>query len=151
MPQPLVRAQHPVQRLLALDPGARRTGVAVSDELGLFAHPRPALLAASHAELVEAVRHIVERESIDEVVVGLPLSMSGADSTQTSEVRALIALLRRALSVRVTAWDERLTSVQAGRNVRESSRRRTGVVDSAAAALVLQAVLDARRGRGEST
>jgi len=145
MPQQAPAEQQTAPRLVALDPGGRRTGVAISDELGLFAHPRPALVTTSASHLVEAVRQLVATEQIDEVIVGLPLSMSGADSAQTAEVRDLIARLRKALSVPVTPWDERLSSVQARRDVRRSSRDRTGALDSAAAALVLQSVLDTRR------
>lgn len=130
---------------MAIDPGSRRTGVAVSDELGLFAHPRPAITATGADRLVAAVRALVEQEQVDEVIVGLPLSMSGADSAQTAEVRDLVLRLRRALTVPVTPWDERLSSVQAGRDVRD--RTRSGALDSAAAAVVLQSVLDARRAR----
>ena len=135
----------PPHRLLGLDPGERRTGVALSDDLGLFAHPRPAIVSHNESELVEAIVALVDGERPDEVVVGLPLSLSGEDSAQTRSVRALVNRLRARLKVPVTTWDERLTSVQAGRSVREG-RKRTGATDSAAAALILQAVLDSRRG-----
>ncbi|HEY4669374.1 MAG TPA: Holliday junction resolvase RuvX [Tepidiformaceae bacterium] len=135
--------RHSPPRLLAIDPGSRRTGVAVSDDLGLFAHARPALVVAGEARLVEAVRELVEAEQADEVIVGLPLSMSGLDSAQTARVRDLVMRLRKVLPVPVTPWDERLSSVQARRDVRD--RDRSGTLDSAAAALVLQSVLDARR------
>ncbi len=144
MPQP-VPPPRPEPRLLALDPGERRTGVAVSDELGLYAHARPALIARTREELVNAVARLVESEAVDGVVVGLPLSLSGADSRQTASVRDLVVLLRGRLKVPVTEWDERFSSVQAARAVRGASRRRLGELDSAAAAVVLQSVLDSRR------
>lgn len=117
----------------------------MSDELGMFAHPRPAIVASGDSAVVEAVRRLVSSEDVAEVVVGLPLSMSGEDSEQTRKVRGLVDRLREGLMVPVTTWDERLSSVQAGRTVREG-RNRDGIVDSAAAALILQAVLDSRRG-----
>lgn len=119
-------------------------GVAVSDELGLYAHPRPALIGLGQG-LVEAVARLVEDEGISEVIVGLPLRLSGGDSEQTASARALVASLRKRLRVPVTEWDERLSSVQAARAVKGSRRQRSGELDSAAAALVLQAALDARR------
>ena len=143
LPPPLPR---PGPRLLALDPGERRTGVAVSDELGLYAHPRPALVARTRDELVNAVVRLVESEAVDGVVVGLPLSLSGADSLQTAMVRELITRLRGRLAIPVTEWDERFSSVEAARSVKGASRRRSGELDSAAAAVVLQSVLDSRRG-----
>ncbi|MCK9519775.1 MAG: Holliday junction resolvase RuvX [Dehalococcoidia bacterium] len=138
------QTNHP-RRLLALDPGERRTGVAISDELGLFAHPRAALIRGRR-DLVDEVLRIVEEEGIDEVVVGLPLSMSGRESEQTRRAREFTARLRSRLSIPVTEWDERLSSVQAARTVTGRERRSSGQLDSAAAAVILQAVLDSRRG-----
>lgn len=132
------------RRLLALDPGERRIGVALSDELGLFAHPRPAIFPARESP-ADAVVRLVADEHVDEVVVGLPLSLSCAESAQTREARAFAARLRAVLSVPVTEWDERLSSVEAARSGAGRGRRASGELDSAAAAVVLQAVLDARR------
>ena len=135
--------QHP-HRLLAIDPGARRTGVAVSDDLGLYAHPRPAL-AVSGASLVEAVARLAVEEAATELIVGLPLSLSGRDSAQTASARQLARRLKQRLPIPVTEWDERLSTVEASRRVRGAIARQRGLVDSEAAAVVLQAVLDARR------
>lgn len=132
------------RRLLALDAGERRVGVALSDELGLFAHPRPALALAGEG-LLAAIDALVEDEGVAEIVVGLPLTLAGGESEQTRRARALAARLRARLTIPVREWDERLSTVQAARTVRGASARRSGELDSAAAALVLQAVLDARR------
>jgi putative pre-16S rRNA nuclease len=139
------RQQPQPRRLLGIDPGSRRTGVALSDELGLFAHPRPAIVTDNEDSLIEAVDQIARDEAVAEVVVGLPLTMAGTDSDETRRVRELVARLSGRLGVPVTTWDERLSSVQAERTVRERGKR-TGASDSAAAALILQAVIDARRG-----
>jgi putative Holliday junction resolvase len=135
------------RRLLGLDPGERRIGVAISDELGLYAHARPAILSGRGADPVDAVARIVDEEQVDEVVVGLPLTLAGADSEQTRAARAFVRRLRERLGVPVTEWDERLSSVQAAQSVKGAVRRRSGELDSAAAGVVLQAVLDARRVR----
>lgn len=127
---------------MALDPGSRRTGVAVSDELGLYAHPRPAIRGGGRA-LLEAAPALVEREGVDEVVVGLPLTLAGGDSAQTRAVRALAERLRERLDVPVRLRDERLTTVEAARGA-PAAARRDGSLDSAAAAVLLQAELDAR-------
>jgi putative Holliday junction resolvase len=132
----------PPHRLLGLDPGERRTGVALSDELGLLAHPRPAI-AGSGLDAVETIAALVEREGVGEVVVGLPLRLDGGESAQTNAVRRFAAALQKKLGVPVTVWDERLSSVQASRSVR-GRKRTSGELDSAAAAIVLQALLDAR-------
>lgn len=152
------RPEAPPHRILALDPGGRRVGVALSDELGLFAHPREAIISPSAVQTAAAVERIVREEGIAEVVVGLPISLSGERSSQTLEAEALMKLLRERLHVPVTAWDERLSSVQASRPLRGATKgeehspdakrsRKSGASDSRSAAIVLQAVLDSRRGR----
>lgn len=133
-------------RVLALDVGERRTGVAVSDELAMFAHPRPAIVAASRIELLEQVRRRIADESATEVIVGLPISMSGTDTAQTVEVRAFARDLRGLTGILVTEVDERLSTREASNYVRGREARKSGVQDSAAAAIILQSVLDNRRG-----
>ena len=134
----------PPTRLMALDFGSRRTGVAISDELGLYAHPRPAIKGGVRA-LLDTIPPLVATEAIGEVIVGLPRTLAGEDSAQTEATRAFVERLREQLDVPVTTWDERLTSVEAARYV-PSDRHRDGALDSAAAALLLQAVLDSRAG-----
>lgn len=132
-------------RLLALDIGERRIGVAVSDDLGLFAHPRPALHIRSDAEAIDRIVALVESEAAAEVVVGLPLNLEGKVAAQASRVRPVIRSLRNRLAVPVTEWDERLSSFEAARQVKGTARQRSGELDSAAAAVILQAVIESRR------
>jgi putative Holliday junction resolvase len=124
--------------------------VAVSDELGLYAHPRPALAPRSEEAAVAAIVELVEREGVGEVIVGVPLGLKGQSTAQTRAVRAFIERLRARLPVPVTEADERLSSAEA---LRRAPRRqpRDGRLDSEAAAIVLQAVLDARRGMARGT
>ena len=110
-----------------------------------MAHPRPAVVAADASRRVREVIAIVERDAISEVIVGLPLTMAGGDSDQTRDARAFAARLRAALTIPVTEWDERLSTLSASRDVRGAEKRRSGALDSAAAAVVLQSVLDSRR------
>ena len=105
------------QRLLALDLGARRVGVAVSDELGMFAHVRPALQITGERSLIAAVQALVAEEAVDALVVGVPITMAGTDSDQTREVRRLIERLREEVAVPVIEWDERLSTVEAAHTV----------------------------------
>ena len=130
---------------MALDLGSARTGVAISDELAMLAHPRTAL-KGDEASTIEAVAALVSRESVTEVVVGLPLTLAGADSDQTRWVRAMADRLRSRLSVPVTFWDERLSTVEAKRADRKATKGSRTDLDSRAAALVLQSVLESRRG-----
>ena len=116
--------------------------MAVSDELGMFAHRRPAIIGG---DVLEQVASLVAAEEVSEVVVGLPLSMSGGESDQTHEARRFVARLRGRLGVPVLEWDERLSSAQAARDIKGNKRRKSGELDSAAAEIILQAVLDSRR------
>jgi len=136
-------------RLLALDVGDRRTGVAISDELALFAHPRPAIIARSRQELLQRVIQLIAAEEVAEVIVGLPLSMSGSGSAQTDAVRSFARELRRSTPVPIVEVDERLSTREAASYVHGREARKSGLRDSAAAAVVLQAVLDRRRGAQE--
>lgn len=146
MPLPPPQAPTTPARLLALDLGERRIGVAISDELGMFAHPRPALHVRSDADAVERITALVAAEVVAEVIVGLPLTLEGRPAAQVARIRPLIQSLRSRLAVPVTEWDERLSSFQAARQVTGKVRQRSGELDSAAAAVILQAVIDARRG-----
>lgn len=132
-------------RLMALDLGSRRTGVATSDDLAMFAHPRPAF-QGDEASTIESVVAFVQVETVSEVIVGLPLTLSGGDSDQTRWVRDVADRLRARLSVPVTFWDERLSTVEAKHEDRKAAKGSRTDLDSRAAALFLQAVLDARRG-----
>lgn len=134
-------------RLLALDPGEARIGVAVSDDLGLYAHPRPAIRTRSQHEAVVAVQNLVRDEGIAEVVIGLPLTLSGERGHQAEATRPFVEAIRAALTVPVREVDERLSSAQAASTRPELSGRRDGTLDSASAAVVLQGVLDARHRR----
>jgi putative Holliday junction resolvase len=135
------------RRILALDPGEARIGVAISDDLGMLAHPRAAILARDRRRALEAIADLVEREQVAEIIVGLPLSLSGAHGPQARAAEAFAADLRRAVAVPVRTADERLTSAQAARQAPAAARRRDGTLDSLAAALLLQAELDARGRR----
>lgn len=137
-------------RVLALDPGEARIGVAISDALGLYAHPRAAIAARSRAEAVRQVARVVREEAIDEVVVGLPLTLGGERGYQAESAAPFVAELRAALSVPVREVDERLSSAQAVSMQPGLRGKRDGTLDSAAAAVILQAVLDARRPRGQA-
>ena len=134
-------------RLLSLDPGEARIGVAVSDDLGLYAHPRAAIRTRSVPEAVRAVVRIVQEETIAEVIIGLPLTLSGARGHQVEAVRPLVEALRSALSVPVREVDERFSSAQAVATQPKLGGKRDGSLDSASAAVVLQGVLDGRRSR----
>jgi putative Holliday junction resolvase len=137
-------------RVLGLDVGERRVGVAISDALGLTAQPLAVLERLGTERDAEAIRAVVERHQVEEVVVGLPLTMRGEQGIQAKKVLAFAQLLRGHLSVPVQFVDERLTTVQSERTLREMEtprRKRRQIIDRVAAQLILQHFLDARRSQ----
>ncbi len=137
-------------RILALDFGARRIGLAVSDELGLTAQGLATLLRSNKRNDLDHLRRIIRQYGVSEIVMGLPLRMSGSEGIQSEKVQAFAEELRRKFKLPVHLFDERLTSVEANRVLRESDmsiRRRAEVVDQLAAVLILQSFLEFRKAR----
>ena len=140
-------------RLLALDFGARRIGLAVSDELGLTAQGLATLLRSNKRNDLDHLRRIIRQYGISEIVMGLPLRMSGSEGAQSEKVQIFAEELRRKFKLPVHLFDERLTSVEANRVLRESDmsiRRRAEVVDQMAAVLILQSFLEFRKARAST-
>lgn len=140
-------------RALGLDVGMKTIGVAVSDELGLAAHPRLTLPRKGTRADVEAIAELVAREGAEVVVVGLPLSLDGKIGPRARRVLAFVEALRARLgdALPVETWDERFSTVAAERVLLEadlSRARRKEVIDKQAAAYILQGWLDARRSKG---
>ena len=132
-------------RVLGLDVGDRRIGVALSDALGLTAQPLTVLARQDAARDLEAVRALVERHEVERVIVGLPLTLRGAQGPQAKKVASFADILRRRLPVPIQLVDERLTSVQGERALiamGSSRRKRKQVIDQVAAQLILQQFLD---------
>ncbi len=129
---------------MGIDPGERRVGFAVSDELGLTAQGLDTF-DRSRGRLMEHIRALVERYDIEEIVVGLPLSLSGDKGPSARRAESLAAKISNALGVRVTLWDERFSSAQAERVLR-GSRAGKGAVDRISAVLILQNYLDFKGG-----
>ena len=136
-------------RVVALDLGARRIGIAVSDVTGTLASPHLVLersgdLSADHRRVAEIVAEV----GAERVVVGLPLSLSGATGPAARAAADEAVALASAVGVPVEMLDERLTTVSADRALRAGgtrARARRGVVDKVAAAVLLQTWLDGRR------
>ena len=132
--------------ILALDVGDRRIGLALSDPTGLLASPLGAVERGQSD--VDDVLRVVLDNGVTEIVVGLPLTLAGESAQQAGKVRSFVRELRSKTDLAVTAVDERLSTVQAQRMLRESGSGRRGRdrgrIDAAAAAVILQAYLDSR-------
>jgi putative Holliday junction resolvase len=134
---------------MALDVGDRRIGVALSDPTGMLATPLTAVdrVAAKPSDIDEILR-IAREQGAESIIVGLPLSLSGAEGDQARSVRAFVADLSARSGLPVETIDERYSTVQAQRMLHESGSGRSrdrGRLDASAAAVILQAYLDAYR------
>ena len=138
-------------RILALDPGSKRIGVALSDELGWFAQPLETYERRSLKSDLTHIQDLVERHEVAEVVMGSPVLLDGKPGTQADAARLFMERLAQELPVPVVAWDERLTTKAAERLLIEadvSRRKRKYAVDRVAAAMLLQSYLDSRSASG---
>lgn len=135
-------------RVLALDIGERRIGVAVSDEMGILAQPLTVLQREGVAKDVVRIVQLVREQEAEAVVVGLPVTLRGEQAQAAERVQVFISHLRDAIDIPVVPVDERLSTVEANRrmveaNVRRGERRQS--VDAVAAALILQRYLSQQR------
>jgi putative holliday junction resolvase len=132
---------------LGLDVGSRRIGVAVSDLLGFTAQGLDTIHRQNKRLDYAQLERVIRDYDVNEIVVGLPLRMSGDEGIQAEKMQAFAEDLRQKFKLPVHLWDERLTSTQANRLLREtdmSIRRRGQVVDQMAAVLILQSFMDHR-------
>jgi putative Holliday junction resolvase len=137
------------RRILGLDVGAKRIGVAISDLLGITAQGLQTLQRQNKRLDFAQLELVIREHQVAEIVMGLPLRMSGAEGVQAEKMQAFAEEIRRRFKLPVHLWDERLTSAQANRLLREtemSIKRRGEVVDQMAAVLILQSWMDARGG-----
>ncbi len=137
----------PTGRLLALDLGARRVGVAVSDELQITANPLPLIERRSWKDLLRRVAAIIEGYDARGLVIGLPLSLDGSEGDAAQEARRLAENFRKSLNVPVYLQDERLTTFAADVKLRTEGVRPEEIknrVDSESAALILRDFMEMR-------
>ncbi len=134
-------------RILALDHGTRRVGVAVSDELKIIAQPLEYIPAEPFADFLARFREILRDQEVESILIGLPRNMDGSYGPAALKVQEFVARLKTEVNVPIRTWDERLTSKQANRyliqgGVRRDQRKQK--VDKTAAAILLQSYLDGR-------
>jgi putative Holliday junction resolvase len=132
-------------RILALDPGTKRVGVAVSDELKLIAQPVEFIPAEPFATFLSRLKTLLHEKEVELILVGMPRNMDGSYGPAALKVDAFVAALRNAVTVPIKTWDERLTTAQANRLLIQGKVRREkrkSKVDQMAAAILLQSYLD---------
>ncbi|MFP6868581.1 MAG: Holliday junction resolvase RuvX [Nitrospinota bacterium] len=134
-------------RIMGVDYGEKRVGLALSDPLGITAQPLECIERENDAQVAGELERLIQTHDIERVVVGLPVNLSGNDSPQTKRARRFISRLRKNLGVKIETWDERLSSDEAERalidmDVRRSRRKERR--DIVAAQLILQGYLDTK-------
>lgn len=141
-------AQMPPERILALDVGKKRIGLAVSDELAITAQGVETLQRTRVRDDLAALKDIAARWNVQTLLVGKPLHMSGDESRQSEYTREFADRLHQHLELPVVFWDERLTSVEAERMLRQTGAsldQRKKAVDRLAAVLLLESYLEYKR------
>jgi putative Holliday junction resolvase len=142
---PSAAVLHP--RVLGLDVGSKTIGMAVSDPLGITAQGLQTIRRQNRRFDFGQLKEVILKYGVTEIIVGYPLRMSGAEGTQAEKMRVFAEELRKHFRMPVHLWDERLTSAQANRVLRDSEmsiKRRGEVVDRLAAVLILQSWMDTR-------
>lgn len=137
-------------RVLAVDFGLKRVGLAISDPNGRLALPYKTLVKKDNLQLMAQLKQIVDTEQVECLVVGLPLSLEGEETLSSRQARNFARRLGKVASVPVYLQDETLTSSEASQRLNESGlcgRRQKPVLDQMAAAIILESFLDSRSGR----
>lgn len=135
-------------RIMGLDVGDRRIGIAVSDALGLTAQPVLTLTRTNRKQDLKSIQRLIRRHGCAQIVVGNPLYMSGDQSPQAAKAQAFAQMLRDETGLPVHLWDERLTTTEAHRHLHAAGRagsEHKAVVDQVAAVLILESWLAARK------
>jgi putative holliday junction resolvase len=148
VPTPDEKSGGAMPRILGLDVGSRRIGIAVSDPLGITAQGLETLQRRNKRADLAALERVIREYAVREIVVGLPLRMSGAEGTQSEKMQVFAEDLRKRFRLPVHLWDERLTSAEANRLLREtelSIEKRGKAVDRMAAVLILQGWMEGNR------
>ncbi|MCX7868428.1 MAG: Holliday junction resolvase RuvX [Terrimicrobiaceae bacterium] len=133
-------------RVLGIDPGEARVGVALSDELGMLASPLETIIVKK-TDPVARIAGLAREHRASAIVVGMPRNMDGSFGPAAHRAQSLIHALRERVGCPVHAWDERLSTLEAGRALREcgrTARQARSVIDQAAARVILQSWLDAQ-------
>ncbi len=136
-------------KALGIDHGDKRIGIAVSDDLGMLAHPLEYILAEPYEGFLKRLKTTLAKRQIEQIVVGMPRNMDGSYGPQALKVQGFMATLKKSVVVPIQSWDERLTSASAMKNLREAgvnAKKAKAKVDASAAAVMLQAYLDSLAG-----
>lgn len=137
-----------LMRILGLDVGSKRIGIALSDEMGWTAQGKGALIRKGMSKDIEEISQLVAQYGVEEIVVGLPLNMNGSLGVGAREVLSFIEKIKGPIGLPIKTWDERLSTVAVERTLLEgdvSRKKRKNVIDKLAAVFILQGYLDSEK------
>jgi putative Holliday junction resolvase len=132
-------------RILGIDYGEKRIGLALSDISNMVARSLKVLNRDTTRDLFEEIKTIVDENEIEQIVIGLPKNMNGSIGKKGKEVLAFVKVLEKGVKVPIVTWDERLTTVSAEKVLRQadlSRKKRKGILDKLSACIILQNYLD---------
>ena len=135
-----------MKKALGIDLGDARVGVAVSDDLGMLAHPLETISTQS-TNVVKRVLALAGERTVETIIVGMPRNMNGSHGPAADKAKAFIEELRRETTLPIVSWDERLSTVSAQRALQEAgrnTRKQKSVIDQVAAQIILQSWLDSQ-------
>jgi putative Holliday junction resolvase len=132
-------------RVLAIDHGTVRVGLAISDELGVIAQPLEFIPIEPFTDFLSRLKKVIQEKQVEMLLVGMPRNMDGSYGPAALKVQEFVAVLKETIAIPIKTWDERLTSAQANRfliqaKVRREKRKEK--VDATSAAILLQSYLD---------
>jgi len=146
-----VRKMDEKKKILGIDYGDANIGLAMTDELWMFAHTYKTLKNTGLNKFIEEIKNIVTEEEVGEVIMGLPLNMDGSTGPQAQKVIDVISKMSEAIDVPIVPWDERLTTWEAERYMIEadlSRKKRAKKIDELAAKILLQGYIDHKKQMG---
>lgn len=142
-----------LMRILGLDYGSKRIGVAICDELGITAQGLPTIIRKNRNQDIEAISELIRSYGVEKIVIGYPVRLDGTEGIQCEKVSRFTSRLASAFALPVIRWDETLSTREADGILREAGMRREkrkNMVDRLAATLILQGYLDSRKRPGAS-
>lgn len=141
------------KRILALDVGEKRIGVALSDELGITAQGQPTIQVKSADDAITHVKSLLSKYNISRIIIGFPKNMNGTLGPKSEEISRFADILQAQTDITITLWDERLTTRMAEQSMLEgdlSRAKRKRRIDMISAQLILQSYLDSVQNKNES-
>ena len=133
-------------RIMAIDYGQKKVGIAMSDELGVISQPLMTLRAKSQKEFIKRLKFIIRENNVGLILVGNPLSHSGKATPISQEILRFVEVLEKSIAVEVNLWDERFTSRYASQILKEKGIKQKGNIDQIAASLMLEEYLRTHSG-----